>query len=410
MDVNQQVMSRELQAENPTATRGDLEKELNPVSYVGDLGLRLGDFWGNRVESSCNAWFRGAHVYYVHAARTAILQACSLLKLHGGDEVLVPAYNCGSEVDALLEGGATVRFFRITRAGDIDLEDLGKRITRATKAVYIIHYFGFLQPLAAVADLCKRKGLYLIEDCALSTLTEVEGCRIGRVGDLAVYNFPKVLPVPDGGALVINNHDLLGRGWTLEPPGLRGVLVNAARLARQGVLRALPNAWAKRLDGLIRTASGEEIETGHGRREMPRSYYCDRSFSNRAISKFSAASIRHSNFSDVRARRRRHFSHLLDLLSKEPGVTPLYRVLPDGVCPLCFPILVGPARKVAYRLSSSSIPALPWWSGYNRRCLDWDAFPDACYLKDHVVTIPVHQQLSDAAIECIAKKVGYCLR
>jgi dTDP-4-amino-4,6-dideoxygalactose transaminase len=72
--------------------------------------------------------------------------------------------------------------------------------------------------------------------------------------------------------------------------------------------------------------------------------------------------------------------------------------------------LVGPARKVAFRLSLDSIPALPWWSGYNRKSREWDGFPDACHLKDHVVSLPVHHQLTDAAIKFIAKRVVDCLQ
>jgi perosamine synthetase len=394
---------------SPHAPAG-VEREPTPVRYVGDVGFSLGAIFGHRVEDNPDHWFEGADVYYVHTARTAIQRACPLLKLGDGAEVLVPAYSCGSEVDALLQGGAAVRFFRVSRSAEIDLNDLRRRITAATKAVYVIHYFGFSQPLAEISDLCKTKGLPLIEDCALSTFTEVDGRRIGQIGDIAVYNFPKILPVPDGGALVINSPGLRGKEWRLEAPQLSGFLANASRLARQGVLRALPNAGARFLDGLIRSTTAEELAPAPGRRPLPGDYYCHSSLLDRSISGFSARLMKRVDISEVRARRRRNFSHLLDLLSGLPGIVPLYSALPDGVCPLAFPILVGPARKIAFRLSSASIPALPWWSGYNTKCREWDAFPDACYLKDHVVTLPVHHQLSESAIQFIASRLIECLR
>ena len=386
-----------------TEPRVSMRNATAPFRYVGDLGVGLGEVLGRRAQDNFNDWFEGAEVFYVHTARTAIQQACSLLQLEHGGEVLVPAYNCGSEVDALLAGGATVRLFRVTNTGEIDLEDVRQRITRATRALYVIHYFGFPQAITPISEFCKEKGLHLMEDCALSTLTEVNGRRIGQAGDLAVYNFPKVLPVPDGGAMVINNRALPRRTWLLKLPKL--MLSDASRLLRQSLLRALPNAAARILDCLIRNRAAEELPSGPGRREMPRSYYSTPFLKDRSISKVSAFLMSGMSFSEIRARRRRNFSLLLQLLSRESGLTPLYRELPDGVCPLCLPILVGPARKLAARLASFSIPAVPWWSGYNAQCKEWDAFPEACYLKDHMVALPVHQQLNDSAMQYIAKRV-----
>jgi hypothetical protein len=73
------------------------------------------------------------------------------------------------------------------------------------------------------------------------------------------------------------------------------------------------------------------------------------------------------------------------------------------------PILVENASEVARRLRRWSIPAIAWWSGYHRGCVDWDSFPEACYLKDHVLALPVHQQLDVPAIEYMARKVLECL-
>src|SRR5256885_10725293 len=108
--------------------------------YVGGLGLRAAHLFGR--PSSCNYidWFRGTNTTFTHTGRTAIERARRFLDLRPGDEVLAPAYHCGSEIDVFLNAGAALRLFRVTSAAEIDLEDVQKRITSRTRAIYVIHY------------------------------------------------------------------------------------------------------------------------------------------------------------------------------------------------------------------------------------------------------------------------------
>ncbi|MBP2687727.1 MAG: hypothetical protein H6Q81_2632, partial [Deltaproteobacteria bacterium] len=73
-----------------------------------------------------------------------------------GDEILAPSYNCGTEIDALLAGGFKVVLYGIDRAGRIDPGELEARLSERTRGVYVIHYFGFPQPLAEIRDWCDR--------------------------------------------------------------------------------------------------------------------------------------------------------------------------------------------------------------------------------------------------------------
>ncbi|NLG41958.1 MAG: hypothetical protein GX547_01830 [Phycisphaerae bacterium] len=45
--------------------------------------------------------------------------------------------------------------------------------------------------------------------------------------------------------------------------------------------------------------------------------------------------------------------------------------------------------------------AVPWWAGYHP-AFAWDEFPEAAFLKDHVLALPVHQQLCPTDIDAIA--------
>src|SRR5262245_25624066 len=143
---------------------------------------------------------------YFHRARNAIYHLCGALGLGRNQTVLVPDYHNGNEVRAIRAAGADVRFYRIDRQFDVDLEHL-ERLCRTTdaRALFVIHYFGWSQPMKELAALCEARDMVLIEDCALALLSESLGQPLGSFGQYATYCLYKTLPVPNGGVLVEND-------------------------------------------------------------------------------------------------------------------------------------------------------------------------------------------------------------
>ncbi len=78
----------------------------------------------------------------------------------------------------------------------------------------------------------------------------------------------------------------------------------------------------------------------------------------------------------------------------------MYDELPDRVCPLYLPVLVEDREAVSIRLNEMGIMAVQWWAGFHRE-FDWAEFPEAKYLKDHLLAVPVHQQLTQQNIDYI---------
>src|SRR3970282_22681 len=110
----------------------------------------------------------------------------------------------------------------------LDLEDAERRISPRTRALYVIHYAGFAQPMDEVRSLARRRGLLVVEDCALSLLA-AEGTRpLGSTGHLGVFCFYKTLPVPNGGALVVNDPTVRGAPAAPLPAPLASTLSPAA--------------------------------------------------------------------------------------------------------------------------------------------------------------------------------------
>src|SRR5262245_13389946 len=85
---------------------------------------------------------------YFYRARNAIYHVFRALGYGPSDTVLMPDYHNTNEVAAVRAAGATVKFYRIGRNLEPDLEDLG-RLARSTNArtLFAIHYFGWPQQI-----------------------------------------------------------------------------------------------------------------------------------------------------------------------------------------------------------------------------------------------------------------------
>jgi dTDP-4-amino-4,6-dideoxygalactose transaminase len=62
--------------------------------------------------------------------------------------ILVPAYNHGSEIEALLRAGIVCRFYDVGESLEPDEEELEALLDTRVRPLYLIHYLGFPQDAA----------------------------------------------------------------------------------------------------------------------------------------------------------------------------------------------------------------------------------------------------------------------
>ena len=372
--------------------------------------IRLRDLFIRDSTGGIPSLLQERNKHFSFNTRVALRKACDLLELGPGDEVLAPAYNCGSEVDPLRHAGLSIRLYPVDRRTHPDLDEIERMIGPRTRAVYLTHYFGFLQPeTAALRALCDRHGLWLIEDCALSLLSgahPAEGC----TGDVAVFCFYKFFPTLAGGALVINNDRLTADIRFEGSVPMRQML---RYLVRTGLSMTLGTERLATVLRLLRRGGTQDtpsVSTAvSGLPGMPPDYYFDSHLRDAPISLFAARPLRSFNAAHTISVRRENYRLFLEYLDDISGARPLFPTLPDNICPLNMPVLVGNRDALAAALVARGIPATPWWAGYNRH-LDWTGCEDACHLKDHVLALPLHQYLEPAAIKYIAQELHMLLR
>jgi dTDP-4-amino-4,6-dideoxygalactose transaminase len=313
-----------------------------------------------------------------------------------GDEVLVPAYNCGTEIDALVHSGLTPVGYRITRQCEIDFEDLISKRTSRTKCVYLIHYFGWEQPMIELKSWCDRYGLLLIEDCALALFSGGHSGGIGRIGDAAIYSLSKSLGFVHGGLLSLAA--IPGGGQLPLLPSVRATRLREIRKSVGMVARWRLNDLNiyKLLVSLHRghRSTRVDLDIGDEFPDIPPDYYFKPSLDlDRALDPVAETILNSVMWEQVVQERRENYLFLANALGEVGGITRLLQELPEGTCPLSLPLLVPNRGHVVRFLQNKGVAAYPWWAGFHQHSLEWHRFPDACSLKQNLVTIPVYQGL-----------------
>ena len=339
--------------------------------------------------------FNNSRILLTYTGRTAIFNALSLLKIRPGEQVLFPAYNCGADVDPLFFRKINVEMYRVTKSAGIDLEDIKRRISNKTRAIYIIHYFGFPHDLEDIKEICSQYKLWLIEDCALSLLSKKGSNPVGSKGDIAIFSFVKTMPLPDGGALVINN-PIISDPPKLYPPNFNQYFYSLLLLLLFNFLYKLEETSlvqpVVKFLARFRIALSKRQYLSNNRLEIPRGDYYNDCLSTLSISEVSKRMLIELNPMFIIQRRRRNFEILLEKLDKLKSIEPIKTFLPSGVCPVNFPLITENRDMLRRKLLSFGIPTIRWWSKYHRR-LNWNDYPDACFLKDHVLVLPIHPWL-----------------
>ena len=347
----------------------------------------------------------GKDVIYTYQGRNAIALLCRFVGLRPGDEVLAPAYNCGAEIDPFIKAGARVVLYDVGRDLSIDIDGIARSITPSTRVVHVTHFFGVARCIDPLAAVCKRRGVLLVEDCAQALFSGGPGGRIGRTGDAAIYSFVKTLPAPDGGALVVDRALSKGGDRLVSPP-LRATFRGCLPLVKKWLVNSTRLSPAVRGSRAAFRKNSRRVAAGDADWPHPPMLASNCFVEKQAhwtMSQVSRGILQSASVANIVETRRQNFNYLLHAVSGIPGVSPVIAALPEGACPMAFPFIVEDRSHWCSQLETRGI-LVQGWPGYYPG-FDWDAYPQACYLKDRLLTLPVHQGLNLAHMEYIAECV-----
>lgn len=140
-------------------------------------------------EREIAAYVGTAHAVGVASGSEALLLAACALGLGPGDEVILHANAFVAALEAVHHMGATPVL--VDAAEDHfgpDSDQLARAVTERTKAVIVVHLYGFPVPLEPLLQLCRERRLTLIEDCSHAHGARWNGRHVGSFGQTGCFS------------------------------------------------------------------------------------------------------------------------------------------------------------------------------------------------------------------------------
>ncbi len=183
-----------------------------------DGWLTAGRF-NTEFEQRLSSYLGVKHVLTINSGSSANLVAFSTLTsprlgdraIRPGDEVIGVAAGFPTTVNPILQFGAVPVFVDIDiPTYNIDPALIEAAIGPRTKAIMLAHTLGNPFNLKVITALCRKYGLWLIEDCCDALGSTYGGRKVGTFGDIGTLSFYPAhhITMGEGGA-VFTNHDQL---------------------------------------------------------------------------------------------------------------------------------------------------------------------------------------------------------
>lgn len=302
-----------------------------------------------------------------------------------GDEVIVPSLTFIADLNVVRVSGGEVVLADITSKDDwaMDPADIERKITPKTKAVLIVHYAGYACDMNAIANICKRRGLKLIEDCAHAPGGEYKGRKLGTFGDFSAWSFfsNKNLAVGEGGMVTSMDPAFHQKCKNLRSHGMTTNSFDRIK-GRAVSYDVLEPGFNYRIDELRASLGLVQLE------------------------KLSAANARRHQLT------MRYFSRL-DAMS---GITvpfkhfnrglPTYHIMPILLDGHIDRLKVVESMKEDGIQTSIHYPAIQTFAAYRNRV---GPTPIAQYVSEHELTLPLYPTMTDEELDLVCDALDKAL-
>ncbi len=185
-----------------------------------------------KFEKNFSKFFKIKNSVFVNSGSSANLLAVAALffkknkPLKKGDEVIVPALSWSTTYHPLQQYGLKLKILDINiDTLNVDVEEIEKYITKKTKLIVAVGILGNPLNLKKLANICKKKNIYLMEDNC-----ETMGAKVGNkfTGTFGIVNtfstfFSHHISTMEGGVVTTNDNEiyniilaLRSHGWTRD--------------------------------------------------------------------------------------------------------------------------------------------------------------------------------------------------
>jgi len=158
----------------------------------------------------------------VNSGTSALHLAVKCLNLPRGAEVVIPSFSFSAVLNVLLQEGLQPAFADIDAATlNLTAATVEAALGERAGAILAVHTFGRPAPLGELRTISRKRGIPLLEDACEALGAEVEGAKVGSLGDAGVLAFypNKQVTTGEGGMLVTSDHELAEHARRLRNQG-----------------------------------------------------------------------------------------------------------------------------------------------------------------------------------------------
>jgi dTDP-4-amino-4,6-dideoxygalactose transaminase len=140
----------------------------------------------------------------------AIFLAGDVFDFREGDEILAPSISFIAVGSSVVAKHARLVLCDVDRRSlNATVDNIRAKISSRTKAVILTHYGGYPCDMDSILDLCRSRGILVIEDSACATSSRYKGKACGTLADMGLWSFEagKIITTGDGGMLYFSSHD-----------------------------------------------------------------------------------------------------------------------------------------------------------------------------------------------------------
>jgi dTDP-4-amino-4,6-dideoxygalactose transaminase len=319
-------------------------------------------------EREMAAYLGVGHVRGVASGTDALRMAARAAGVEPGDEVLIQANAFMAAVEALIDVGARPVAVDI-RLDDLgpDLDDLAARVTTKTRALLVVHLYGFPVDLDPLVRFARDRDLILLEDCSHAHGARYDGRRVGSFGAAGAFSLGVVKNLAAYGDAGMVSTDDATIADTVKLLGTHGQLKKNEHVLYGG------NSRLDELQAGMLRVKLRHLDARNARRAAIAAHYTER-LRGRVVPPPSDVRRTHVHHQYViRTQRREALRQYLANADIEAGIhypTPIHRQ-----------------------------------TAWTERFGDPDALPRAEQVSREILSLPVHADLSDAEVERVAETV-----
>ncbi len=177
---------------------------------------------GLRFESEWATWLGVRQAITVSSGTAALHVALAALGIGPGDEVVCPSYSFIASSFCVLQTGALPVFCDVGTDHLIDPKKIAACLTPRTKAILVVHLYGGVVDMDPILRLAKRRGLFVVEDCAQCVGGVYKGKKVGSLGTVSCFSFCQSKHITtggEGGMVCCNDDALAGEVRSLRDHG-----------------------------------------------------------------------------------------------------------------------------------------------------------------------------------------------